>query len=54
MSSPDGGGAEARQVALGYEPSDATAGRVWIASGVTHGTVAVSQAFKSRLIAALL
>jgi D-methionine transport system ATP-binding protein len=52
MSSPDG--AEAARVALGYEPSDGTAGRVWVPAGVAHRSVAVSQALKSRLVAALL
>jgi ABC-type lipoprotein export system ATPase subunit len=47
--------AEARQVALWYEPPpDGTAGRIWIPAGESHRTHPVSQAFKSRLLAALL
>jgi len=47
--------AEARQVALWYEPApDGPSGRVWIPAGAGHRAVPVSEAFKSRLLAALL
>ena len=46
--------AEAQQAALWYEPPpDGTVGRVWISRG-EHRTLPVTQAFKSKLLAALL
>jgi ABC-type multidrug transport system ATPase subunit len=58
MSPPEaarGRAAEAREVALWYEPPpDGTVGRVWIPVGGNHRTLPVTQAFKSRLLAALL
>lgn len=47
--------AEARAVALGYEPpAEGTGGRVWIPKSEKHRTLPVTQAFKSHLLAALL
>ncbi|HZR69028.1 MAG TPA: hypothetical protein VFB01_08220 [Burkholderiales bacterium] len=47
--------AEAPQLALGYEPPPGgPPGRVWIASGTGHRAVPVNDAFKARLVAALL
>jgi len=46
---------QARAVALWYEPpADGTVGRVWIPRSEKHRTLPVTQAFKSRLLAALL
>jgi ABC-type lipoprotein export system ATPase subunit len=50
-----GRAAEALQVALWYEPPpDGTVGRVWIPAGAGRRTLPLNQAFKSRLLAALL
>jgi predicted ABC-type transport system involved in lysophospholipase L1 biosynthesis ATPase subunit len=55
MSTREARAAEASQAALWYEPPpDGPAGRIWIPAGTKHRTVAVSQAFKSRFVAALL
>jgi ABC-type lipoprotein export system ATPase subunit len=55
MSSREDRAAEARRVALWYEPApDAEPGRLWIPAGTNHRTVPVDQAFKARLLAALL
>ncbi|HEY6865318.1 MAG TPA: hypothetical protein VI319_15595 [Burkholderiales bacterium] len=46
---------EARQMALGYEaPPEGPSGRLWIPSGTGHRAAPVSQAFKQRLVDALL
>ena len=54
MSAPEARAAEARQVALWYEPPAAETGRVWIPAGTPRRTVPVTRAFKAQLLAALI
>jgi ABC-type lipoprotein export system ATPase subunit len=55
MNADEGRAVDARQVALWYEaPPDGTPGRLWIPAGTSHRSAPVTQAFKSRLVAALL